>query len=324
MMNLSKTKQAIREENADIRSKLYEDSLKCRLCDYESKFSLLGHVRHKHKMKMSEYRERYPDDVVQRQRKTKEEDLEWRRKIKDWFTDEENYRSYSEKRSFPSEIKHWTNKGLSEKEAKIKVTEHQRALAIKQNNPECKKRQSERTSGDNNPMSLESISKRHGVTIEEAKKMTPCYGRTGEKHPMFGKNHTEEALEKIAKNTPVTFFNKSKKEVDLGNKISEKYEIKRNTHIGRYNCDIVHEESKTIVEYFGDYWHMNPKKYEKDFFNERVKMTAQDRWENDEIKIEFLKNKGYNVIVVWESDWNDNQEKVLTEVIDVINSKKNN
>lgn len=52
--------------------------------------------------------------------------------------------------------------------------------------PERRKEQSDRYSGRGNPM--------YGKTDVDC----PAFGRTGEKHPMYGKEHTEEAKQKIS------------------------------------------------------------------------------------------------------------------------------
>lgn len=53
--------------------------------------------------------------------------------------------------------------------------------------PERREKKRLEMSGAGNPM--------YGLPKEEA----PCFGRTGDKHPMFGKHHTEEAKSKISK-----------------------------------------------------------------------------------------------------------------------------
>lgn len=57
---------------------------------------------------------------------------------------------------------------------------------------EIKQIYSEQRSGDNNSQSLDSISKRFNCSVDDAVKLTNCYGRTGEKHPMFGRVLTAE------------------------------------------------------------------------------------------------------------------------------------
>jgi hypothetical protein len=57
---------------------------------------------------------------------------------------------------------------------------------------EMKKIYSDQRAGDRNPQSLKSISKRFNCSLDEARKLTNCYGRVGKKHPMFGKVLTRE------------------------------------------------------------------------------------------------------------------------------------
>jgi HNH endonuclease/NUMOD3 motif len=64
--------------------------------------------------------------------------------------------------------------------------------------PERRAQMSERNSGSGNPM--------FGVRGKDA----PCYGRSGDKHPMFGKHHTTEAKEKISKGLILTHQRKRK------------------------------------------------------------------------------------------------------------------
>lgn len=59
---------------------------------------------------------------------------------------------------------------------------------------------SEQRVGDKNSQSLKSISERFNCSIEDARKLTTCFGRTGEKHPMYGKHHTVESKIKMMNN----------------------------------------------------------------------------------------------------------------------------
>lgn len=72
---------------------------------------------------------------------------------------------------------------------------------------------------------------------------------------------------------------------------------------------------KKIIEYNGDFWHCNPKKYSADYINPRTKLKASEKWRLDQEKIRFARDQGYEVLVVWESDFKKNKEKVLAECI---------
>jgi len=70
-----------------------------------------------------------------------------------------------------------------------------------------------------------------------------------------------------------------------------------------------------IIEYNGDFWHANPTIYNESFINKRLKKTAQEIWDKDQNKIQFAKDQGYNVLVVWEHDFKNNKQKVIDECI---------
>lgn len=60
----------------------------------------------------------------------------------------------------------------------------------------------------------------------------------------------------------------------------------------------------TIIEYYGDYWHCNPKKYHKEYQHQYIKMSAEEIWIKDKNRIEQIYNffnKEINIIIIWES-----------------------
>lgn len=73
--------------------------------------------------------------------------------------------------------------------------------------------------------------------------------------------------------------------------------------------------NKKIIEYHGDFWHCNPKKYSPDYINPRTKIKASEKWKSDFEKIKFAQDHGYEVLVIWESDYKKNKEKVLEKCI---------
>lgn len=76
-------------------------------------------------------------------------------------------------------------------------------------------------------------------------------------------------------------------------------------------CDIYIPELNLVVEYFGDYWHCNPKKYNSSYFNKKKNMTAEEIWNYDRMKVDLIKSYGYNLEVIWESDIKNNNKKIL-------------
>jgi G:T-mismatch repair DNA endonuclease (very short patch repair protein) len=70
-----------------------------------------------------------------------------------------------------------------------------------------------------------------------------------------------------------------------------------------FHVDIFIPETNTVVEYYGDYWHCNPKKYDANYFHPHKKMYAKDIWKCDNERMKKIKNLGYNTTTIWESDF---------------------
>ena len=291
-----------------------KDLIRCNLCEFTSMMSIISHITRKHAITIVEYRTKFQNAIVQRMCDSQRE------KMNSTWKSEDRIQKLLVNRSYPSEIKHWIKKGFSLEDSQLKVREYQINNSLKQNNESTKLIQSEKTTGGNNPMSLQRISARHNVSLLDAMKLTPCYMRRGNKHPMFGKNHSDEARKRIASNCSKTFYSRSKGEEELAKFLSKNaYSITRNKGISFYNCDIVFNNLPLIVEYFGDFWHCNPRFWSDQKFNSRIKMTAKEKWDKDAYKLKMLEAEGYNVIVVWEYDWKHNPEKIVKEIADVAN-----
>ena len=288
---------------------------KCELCDFISK-NLCNHVKKVHGLSTSEYKTRYPEAKLVFVSESQKEQA--KKNALEWFLLDENKKKYKQSHCSIWQKKYWVEKGLSETEAEKKVGDLQkRTFSAK-----TRELYSVQRSGELNSMSLPNISKRFGVTLEEARALTPCFGRTKELHPMFGKHHTSESLMKICANTPITFFNKSKGEKELQDFVATLGKIETNKAKGIFNCDIVLEECKLIIEFFGDYWHCNPAKFNGEDYNKRLHLTAKERWLKDQKKQVYYQELQYEYFVVWEYDWKHNKEKIKEQIKCIINKTK--
>lgn len=77
---------------------------------------------------------------------------------------------------------------------------------------------------------------------------------------------------------------------------------------------------KKIIEFNGDYWHCNPSIYEAEYFNKSLQCTAKEKWEFDKWKNSLIESYGYEVIVIWESEWNENPKQIIDLCIKFINT----
>lgn len=89
-----------------------------------------------------------------------------------------------------------------------------------------------------------------------------------------------------------------------------------------YLVDFYIKELNIAVEFNGDIWHANPKKYgenDKPFpFQKDIKSI--DIWKRDKIKNDFLKTKFNKLIIIWESDlYNDGIEQTVNKILKEIN-----
>jgi G:T-mismatch repair DNA endonuclease (very short patch repair protein) len=49
-------------------------------------------------------------------------------------------------------------------------------------------------------------------------------------------------------------------------------------------------------------------------------MSSEEIWEYDKIKIDSIVKEGYEVLVIWESDYKENKELAIQKCINFINS----
>jgi G:T-mismatch repair DNA endonuclease (very short patch repair protein) len=79
-------------------------------------------------------------------------------------------------------------------------------------------------------------------------------------------------------------------------------------------CDVYIPSKNLIVEFQGDYWHGNPKKYTK----EELSDYQLEKVEKDEKLRAYCAEHNIGLIEVWESDYNrdpDSVRKLLVENI---------
>jgi hypothetical protein len=73
----------------------------------------------------------------------------------------------------------------------------------------------------------------------------------------------------------------------------------------RYHVDGYCAETNTVYEFYGDYWHGNPKIYEASDMNATVGISMGELYQQTTEREETIRNLGYNVITMWECDYYD-------------------
>ena len=89
----------------------------------------------------------------------------------------------------------------------------------------------------------------------------------------------------------------------------------------RYFYDFVYidGDKRKIIEFNGDFWHMNPNIYSESDYNKLMCKTSKEIWDDDQKKYDIAKNyQHFEIMVVWELDWNKNNNKILNDCIDFL------
>lgn len=94
-----------------------------------------------------------------------------------------------------------------------------------------------------------------------------------------------------------------------------------------YMYDFVNTKLKLVIEFHGDIFHGNPKKYSPDhvfnFGKERI-WTPLECWKFDKIKEDCIRRlRDFDYIVVWEDDWDNNLEETKEKLREYINGIRN-
>jgi len=64
------------------------------------------------------------------------------------------------------------------------------------------------------------------------------------------------------------------------------------------------------IEVHGDFWHCNPEVYPASFAKAQIKNVQRDK-----VKYCVMKEEGYEVLIIWEKDLNDNYEKCVQKIL---------
>ena len=79
-------------------------------------------------------------------------------------------------------------------------------------------------------------------------------------------------------------------------------EVKINNR--RYRFDGFCKTNNTVYEFYGDFWHGNPNKYPSNNYNSVTKKTFGELYKYTEDRENIIKNNGYNIVKIWESEYN--------------------
>ena len=214
----------------------------------------------------------------------------------------DNPEKYASK--YTTKIEYYINRGYSEEDAKKKLTERQQTFSLEK----C----------------IEKYGESNGQKIwldRQIKWMNTMNNKSdAEKLDILKRKSSfcKRNYSIVSQNLFWLIFNNldSKSDIFFKELNSEFVISEKKTFI----YDFVHKKRKKIIEFNGDYWHCNPIKYNENYYHNHLKIYAKERWYNDKIRIEYTESLGYQVLIIWESEYRKTPEETLKKCLDFLNN----
>jgi len=101
--------------------------------------------------------------------------------------------------------------------------------------------------------------------------------------------------------------------------LNKEFEYKDNILNQYFFLDFVITGNKRkVIEFNGNFWHMNPEIYNESDINTVTKLTAKEHWNKDANKYKSCINRGYSVLPIWESDYRKNNQNVINRCLNFL------
>lgn len=157
---------------------------------------------------------------------------------------------------------------------------------------------------------------RNHMKKEKYRKMSRDIMRSNWENGILDRKVISEQMKQTQRSGKIKSTIVSKKEKEIVKKLKQLgYRPIHSYRVDTKICDIFIPSLNLIIEYFGDYWHCNPNKYESNYYNKKKSQYAKDIWEYDKNKIDLIKSYGYNLEVIWESDLKHDKNKITKLLI---------
>ena len=239
--------------------------------------------------------------------------------IKKGFTEKEAIEKIKTYKKFY--VEYWTSRGFSNEDAIKKVYEFQ-SRASKSVNFKTKLNANHLQYWLNKGFSEEE-SRKHLHNRQSTFTLEKCITKHGiEKGSFIFNERQRKWKEKVYGENGCIANSYSKPAILLAEKLKDLYPSIRycknkewfiwdKNYNKVFLFDICVPELKKIIEFNGDFWHMNPKIYHEDFINPVTKISAKEKWKLDDYKNDVAKKHGYEVLIIWESELSNDQDKTI-------------
>ena len=78
------------------------------------------------------------------------------------------------------------------------------------------------------------------------------------------------------------------------------------------------KRQKKSTESNSDFFFFFPDIYDSDFVNPYTNLSAEEKWNFDEIKLECAIQNGYDVLIIWEQEYKENKEVTIQKCIEFL------
>ena len=292
--------------------------MECKICGFSGK-SLISHITRKHNMTIDSYKETYNVTMVHTVSNKQKQQLSslWKTRMKDAYW--KNKMNKNKKSIWT--IDYWTSNGYSKEDAIEKIKKYQSENSKKRNydtSPSTLTKAYWISRGYSEIDAVEKISVIQSNLSKYSNKFSG-YTHTNNSKKMIStsmKNHI-----KLIGNTEWTShfgdswvnINRSVGEIQIFDYVQRVIQsVSANEFICGYNVDMV--VGNKIIEYFGDFWHGGETMFTENDVHPVTKLPICDMREYDRTKINTLIENGYELLIIWESDYYTNKSKVFDKI----------
>ena len=207
---------------------------------------------------------------------------------------------------YPTKVDYYIERGFSEKEAKEKISKIQNRFSLKICIEKYGKEEGQKIFSDRQNKWLDTLnSKTEEEKIEINRKK------------LFNNSGYSKVSQELFWRIYDSFQNNDIRFEELNSEII-RYDKSNKKH---YKYDYVDFTNKKCIEFNGDYWHCNPTKYNEDFIHPIMNIKAKQIWEKDIKKNKWMEERGYQILIIWESEYKKNPQQILEKCIRFINDK---
>jgi hypothetical protein len=203
---------------------------------------------------------------------------------------------------YPTKIEYWLERGYSDEEAKVKLKERQTTFSKE--------------------VSIEKYGEKEGLRVwlkRQEKWMNNMNSKTDEekieinRKKLIGCQYSTISQKLFWDIFNIIGNNRTK----FGELEGEFYLINENKKWFAY--DYVDMIRRKCIEFNGDFWHCNPDDFNENDIHRVKNKTAKEIWEIDRNKIDLIKSKGYDVLVIWDSEYRKDPESTLQKCLNFLN-----